>query len=283
MAGMTRTGKNATAGGQRGFRILFALFFLLPLLYLLLRSFAGVWSFPSLLPETWNLRSWEYFGEYAGEIFRALGSSVLYSLSAAMLSFLIALFPARVLARRNFRARIPVESLMLAPLVIPSLVFTLGLYPYLLRTGLADSFAAVAGVLGIINYPYMLRSLTSGFESYGPGLDTAARMLGAGTLRRLKDIHLPQLFPAILAGGMVVFLASFTEYFVVFLVGGGRIPSFAGYLLPLLRSSEWSISALMTLMFLALPLGIYGLLHMLMDGYYRKRGLSRNTVNGISS
>ncbi|AHC15681.1 ABC transporter permease [Salinispira pacifica] len=276
MAGMKRSGKSSPGRAPALFRIIYVLFFLLPLFYLLVRSFAGVWSFPSLLPDSWSVRAWRYFGEYSAEIFSALGSSVLYSFTAALLSLAIALFPARVLARRKFRGRIIVESLMLAPLVIPALVFTLGIYPYLLRSGTADSFAAVAGVLAIINYPYMLRSLTSGFESYGPGLDTAARMLGAGMLRRLRDIHLPQLLPAILAGATVVFLASFTEYFVVFLVGGGRVPSFAGYLLPLLRSSEWSISSLMTLMFLAIPLALYAVLSTLIDGYYRKRGISRD-------
>ena len=166
-----------------------------------------------------------------------------------------------------------VESLLLAPLLIPAIVFSLGIYPLLLRAGLTDNVTGVVLVLSLAAFPYMLRALTAGFESYSPGLETTAFMLGAGRLRRLFSVHLPQLLPAILSGSMVVFLTAFTEYFLVFLIGGGLVSSFSGYLLPLLRSADWAIASILSLVFLVLPVGIYAILDRSLTMYYRRRGI----------
>jgi putative spermidine/putrescine transport system permease protein len=79
------------------------------------------------------------------------------------------------------------------------------------------------------------------------------------------------IFPAVAAGGSVVFLVAFSEYFLVFLIGGGTVPSFTGYLFPLITSSNRGMGALVTLVFLAMPITMFVVLEMLMSAYYRKR------------
>ena len=255
-------------------RMFFIVFFLLPIAYLLIRSLGGLWFFPDLLPRTWNFRGLNYLVTNSEPILRSLLSSLLYSLATILLSFLCSIAPARVLARRNFPGKIVLESLLLAPLLIPAIVFSLGLYPLLLRLGLTENVLGVVLILSLAAFPYMLRALTAGFESYGPGLETTAFMLGATGLRRTVSIHLPQLLPSILSGSMVVFLTAFTEYFLVFFIGGGLVPSFSGYLLPLLRSADWGIGAILSLVFLIFPVGMYILLDRLITAYYSKRGIS---------
>lgn len=251
----------------------FILFFLLPILYLLIRSVGGIWAFPALLPQTWNFRGLNYLFANIRPILKSLTSSVLYSLATVLLTLLFSIAPARVLARREFPGKIIMESLLLAPILVPAIVFSLGMYPLLLRIGLTDNVAGVILILSLPAFPYMLRALTAGFESYGPGLETTAWMLGAGMCRRVLTVHLPQLFPAIMAGGMVVFLTAFTEYFLVFLIGGGVVPSFSGYLLPLLRAADWGISSVLSLIFLLLPVVSYIILDRLMTLYYTSRNI----------
>ena len=254
-------------------RLTFIVFFLLPIVYLLIRSLGGVWYFPDLLPRSWNFRGLNYLLTNRAAVLLSLLSSLFYSLATILFSFLCSIAPARVLARRDFPGKTVVESLLLAPLLIPAIVFSLGLYPLLLRLGLTDNVPGVVLILSLAAFPYMLRALTAGFESYGPGLETTAYMLGAGSLRRTVTVHLPQLLPAILSGSMVVFLTAFTEYFLVFLIGGGLVSSFSGYLLPLLRSGDWGVGALLSLVFLILPVGIYSLLDRFMTAYYSRRGI----------
>jgi putative spermidine/putrescine transport system permease protein len=100
-----------------------------------------------------------------------------------------------------------------------------------------------------------------------------AANLGAGRLRVLWQVELPLLIPAIIAGGTVVFLVSFSEYFLVFLIGGGRVPSFTGYLFPFLASSDRSTGAALTLLFLLVPLGLFGLVELFVAHRARERGI----------
>ncbi len=99
----------------------------------------------------------------------------------------------------------------------------------------------------------MLKSLVAGFESYSLDLEISAEMLGVSFIHRVKTIHLPQLLPALISGSIIVFIVSFTEYFLVFLIGGGVVKSFSGYLVPYLKSGDWGIASSVSLIFIFIP------------------------------
>lgn len=74
------------------------------------------------------------------------------------------------------------------------------------------------GTLGIIFIAYLARFLVvslkpvaASFSELDPSLEEAARIAGAGSLRRLLDILLPLIAPAVFAGGLLVFLTAVNE------------------------------------------------------------------------
>jgi putative spermidine/putrescine transport system permease protein len=71
----------------------------------------------------------------------------------------------------------------------------------------------------------------------------------------------------------VVFLVAFSEYFLVFLIGGGSVESFTGYLFPVITSSNRGLGALVTLIFLVVPVLLFAGLEMMLGGYFRRRGM----------
>ena len=75
------------------------------------------------------------------------------------------------------------------------------------------------------------------------------------------------MIPALASGVSLVFLTAFSEYFLVFLIGGGRVESFAGYLVPFIQASDRGMAAGLTLGFLVVPLGLFGLQEL----YLRRR------------
>jgi putative spermidine/putrescine transport system permease protein len=79
--------------------------------------------------------------------------------------------------------------------------------------------------------------------------------------------------PAVIAGGSVVFLVAFSEYFLVFLIGGGSVASFTGTLFPLLNSSNRSLAAILTLIFLCLPIVLFLVIDTILVRAYRKKGM----------
>ncbi len=247
--------------------------FLAPVAVLVVMSASGTWSFPQLLPETFSSRSVRFVLDQASSILRSLGVSLLYSLGAVVLSFVLSVLPASVLARDTFRGKSIVEALLLAPVLLPSITFALGLHFFFIKFGLADSLAGVILILTLFSYPYMLRALITGFLSIPEDLETASLNLGASRLGTLVRVVIPLLLPSLIAGGSIVFLASFSNYFLVFLIGTGDVPSYTGYLFPFLGSSDWSTASLLTLLFLVIPILLVLILDMTLARSFRTRGL----------
>ncbi|MEF2146297.1 MAG: ABC transporter permease subunit [Desulfovibrionaceae bacterium] len=253
---------------------LIALVSLFPLLVLAGYALAPAWRFPELFPAEFDLRALGYLRSQSGQILGHLGSSLTYSLLTVLLSFLLCLAPAHHLARRRFPGKALVEGLLLAPALVPSMTFSMGVHVIFLRIGLADTMLGVVLALTAFSYPYMLRALVAGYQSFGEEYDLCARNLGAGPLTRLWRVEMPLLLPSAVAGASVVFLVAFSEYFLVFLVGGGRVASFTGYLFPFMASSDRSVASALTLLFLLVPLALFVLVDLLVTARYRSRGLA---------
>ncbi len=247
--------------------------FLAPVLVLIGYAAAGRWLFPDLLPSIYSTRALGFLFENRKPILASLSSSLLYSLATVLLSFLISVGPARVLARFEFRAKALIEALLLAPVLVPSIAFAMGVHYVFIKVGLIDTLPGIVLVLGMFSYPYMLRSLSAGFASLPRELWTCAENMGAGRLRIIFEVYLPLLVPAGIAGGTVVFLVAFSEYFLVFLIGGGAVDSFTGYLYPFITSSDRSIGAVLSLTFLVLPIALFMLIEITVQRIYRRRGI----------
>jgi putative spermidine/putrescine transport system permease protein len=253
--------------------IFLILVFVLPLTILIIYSISGIWSFPGILPESLSLRSIKLLSDKAGPVISALFKSTFIALSTVTLSFFITVLPASVFSRYEFRLRRLLEALFLLPVLIPSITFSMGIHFLFLVIGIADTSLGVILVLTAFAYPYMLRSLMAGFSTYSPDFDRCAENLGAGLLRRIFQVHIPMLLPAILSGGTVVFLVAFSEYFLVFLIGGGVVNSYTGFLFPYLNSSDRSTASLLTLIFLIIPLVLFFIVDVSAAKLYRKRGM----------
>lgn len=253
--------------------VLFFLLFASPVVVLLLSALSSSWSYPQVVPATFDLRSLRYLALHRDDILVSLLSSCLYSLATVTLTFLMTILPAKLFARTTFPGSHLLEGVLLAPALIPPMTFAMGAHLIFLHTGIADTVWGVVLVLSIISYPYMLRALIAGYQAYGENYTLCARNLGASPLTVLLRVELPLLFPALLAGATIVFLVAFSEYFLVFLVGGGSVPSYSGYIFPLLNSSDTSVASLLTLVFLALPVIFFFVIDASISSAYRRRGM----------
>jgi ABC-type spermidine/putrescine transport system permease subunit II len=186
---------------------------------------------------------------------------------------LICLPAAALFARETFKGKQFLEVALLLPALVPSITFSMGIHYLFVRTGIANSYIGVILVITMFSYPYMLRALTAGYRAFGKEYAQCAANLGAGRLLRLFKVELPLIAPSLIAGGTIVFLVAFTEYFLVFLIGGGAVPSYAGYLFPMLLSSDRPVAALLTLIFLVVPLLLFWGLEAAVVRMYRKKGL----------
>jgi putative spermidine/putrescine transport system permease protein len=253
--------------------LVLVILFALPAGILVLVGLAPGWRFPDLWPAQFSFTGIEFLITHRDQILTALASSFFYSLATVFVTLVMCLTPAAAFARNRFAGKRLLEALLLTPALVPPMTFAMGLHVVFIRLSLADTVPGVVLILALFTYPYMFRALVAGFQTLGEQYRTCAKNLGAGPVTVFWRVELPLLVPAMIAGGSVVFLVAFSEYFLVFLMGGGTVPSFTGFLMPLLASSNRSLAAILTLIFLLLPILLFFVIDGSLMRSYRKKGM----------
>jgi len=255
---------------QKLFLLLLAVLFLGPLFFLLLQSFSQEWNFPDLLPQVFSLRAWERVFLESPQLIRGLGSSLAYSLLVVVISLMLSLPAAKALAWGAFPGKDFMEAFFLVPALIPPITLVMGIHTLLIPFSFVDSPWAVAIVLSFFAYPYMLRALIAGYKTISPNLVLCANNLGASSWQVLWKIEAPLLIPSLVSGASVTFLVAFSDYLIVMLIGGGRVSSLPGTIVPYVQGSDFSMSSAMMLLFLLLPLLLFFLLDALVSRWSQK-------------
>jgi molybdate transport system permease protein len=146
------------------------------------------------------------------------GRSVVLGLPPAVLMAL-------VLARGRFAGRAVLDALVHLPLVLPPVVVGWALLVLFGVRGpiggpLNDWFGirlvftteGAALATAVMAFPLIVRAVRLGLEAVDPGLEAAARTLGAGPLDRFVTVTLPLMAPGILAGAVTAFAAGLGEF-----------------------------------------------------------------------
>jgi molybdate transport system permease protein len=137
----------------------------------------------------------------------------------------VAVLTAWLLARTRFPGRPVLNALVHLPLVLPPVVTGwLLLIVFGIRGPLGallnDWFgvrlvfttAGAALACAVMTFPVMVRAVRLTLEAADPGLEEAARTLGAGRLDRLFSVTLPLASPGILMGGIVGYATCLGEF-----------------------------------------------------------------------
>ena len=74
------------------------------------------------------------------------------------------------------------------------------------------SRAGAALATAVMSFPLMVRAIRISLEHVDPGLEQAARTLGAGAFDRFRSVTLPLMLPGVLAGAVTAFAASLGEF-----------------------------------------------------------------------
>jgi len=166
-----------------------------------------------------------FFMTLAPEEWQALLTSLAVAGRALAFALPLAVLVAWLLARPRLPGRFALNALAHAPLVLPPVVVG---YALLLLFGvkgpaghwlfavlhirLAFTGAGAALAAGVMAFPLMVRALRLAFEAIDPGLDVAARSLGAGPLDRFLNIALPLAAPGVAAAAIIGFAACLGEF-----------------------------------------------------------------------
>lgn len=193
--------------------ILFAAGTFLPLIITLLSSFKtnddlllGMFS----LPKTWQFSNYPEAVRTASA-FRSIGNSLFVAIATLVLTVIIALPAAYVLARKPYTYLKGIYFLFMAGVMVPVHTTLVSISKFSNTLGARNSYA----FLILIYVAFNLSQATFLFTGYIRGisreLDEAAKIDGCGDLRLLVSILLPVCKPILATEAILVFIYGYSE------------------------------------------------------------------------
>jgi molybdate transport system permease protein len=169
------------------------------------------------------------------EVRAAVGLSLRTSTWATLAAVLLGTPAAYLLARRDFRGRALVDSLIDLPIVLPPAVAGLALLLVFGRRGwvgapldalgLRITFTALAVVMAqtFIAVPLFVRAAVIGFAAVEPELEDAAAIDGANTWQVFRRVSLPLARRALLTGVALAWARALGEFGAT-IIFAGNVP-----------------------------------------------------------
>jgi iron(III) transport system permease protein len=202
--------------GLRAVVTVVGVFFAAPFVFLLVRN----------LEETGA--AWEALSSLSA--LSSLGRSLLLGLAVSVSTTIVGSTASWLVARTDLPARGLLRVLLPLPLVIPSFVGAFVLVAAFAPGGLLDAaleplgvprlptikgFAGSFIVLTLLSYPYVYLPVSARLRQLPASLEESARLLGMAPARAFFAVVLPQARAAILAGALLVFLYTISDFGVV--------------------------------------------------------------------
>lgn len=158
-----------------------------------------------------------------------LRNAFLIGVGVTLLATLISVPLAYIGARLRFPGKSLWTGMLLVPLLLPPLVGAVGLRQILAREGTVNTLLQNIGILSkpidflqlaapmvilvaaFHLYPLIYLNLSSAWANIDSSLEEAAENMGASTLRVLRSVTLPLLWPGFLSGALIVFVFALTD------------------------------------------------------------------------
>jgi spermidine/putrescine transport system permease protein len=146
-----------------------------------------------------------------GPILLAFKNSLILGSLTSVLVTAIGIPAAMAFIRYEFPGKNTLNTLLLAPIMIPEVILGVALLLFIRWLQQPKSFLLLLIGHVVITLPYVLLVVQARLVGIKREYEEAALSLGAGPLQTFKEITLPLLTPAILAGMLFSFTISFDD------------------------------------------------------------------------
>ena len=158
--------------------------------------------------------------------------TIATALAATVLMVPPGLFFAWLLARKRFRGRVLVETLVSLPLVMPPVATGLILLMLFSPRGPIGRWLAAIGIdviftwravvlaMTVMGLPLFVRTVRAGIEQVDRRYEAMAATLGAPPLRVFYSVTLPLALPALAAGAVLGFARAVGEFGATIMIAG---------------------------------------------------------------
>jgi len=198
--------------------VLLCLVLIAPIVIVVILAFSGG-SYLHFPPRSLSL---QWFVRFLGDPqWRAsLWVSTVVATIACVLATAVGFFAAYAFVRANFPGKKLLLSLMLLPIIVPTVITSIAMYFLAAHLHLVGNLIWIGICHAIIALPVVLLILLSSLQGVDANLERAALSLGASRTRMFVKVVVPLAAPGLISAALFAFLASFDELIIsLFLVG----------------------------------------------------------------
>jgi spermidine/putrescine transport system permease protein len=170
----------------------------------------------------WEGFSTKWFGEALSDptITEPLRNSLVIGVSNALIACVLGTALALALPRMRPWMRTPIDSLVYMTLVTPEIVFGISALIFFVQLGVPLGLKTILIAHVVFNASVVALIVRARVVGMGQSLEEASYDLDAGPMGTFRQVTLPRLAPAILAGGLLAFTFSFDDFITSFFVSG---------------------------------------------------------------
>jgi ABC-type spermidine/putrescine transport system permease subunit II len=170
----------------------------------------------------WEGFSTKWFGEALSDptITGPLKNSLVIGVSNAVIACVLGTALALAMPRMRPWLRVPIDGLVYMTLVTPEIVFGISALIFFVQAGVPLGLKTILIAHVVFNASVVALIVRARVVGMGAEFEEASYELGAGPLSTFRQVTLPRLAPAILAGGLLAFTFSFDDFITSFFVSG---------------------------------------------------------------
>jgi multiple sugar transport system permease protein len=195
--------------------IFIAAFVALPLYWMVASAFKGQVDITSAAavpphPTTTNFRN--AFSNYSFGTY--LRNSAIVAVATTALVLALGTFAGYALARLPMRGKTAIMTALLMVSLFPTIAVVAPLYLLMRDIGWLNSYQGLVLSYTALMLPFSIWILRNFFLGIPKAMEESARVDGAGPVRTVIQVILPQALPGVFTAGVFTFVAAWTEFIV---------------------------------------------------------------------
>lgn len=161
-----------------------------------------------------------------GDLILAFANSLTIALISTFFSILLGAMTALLLWRFRFPLKPVYEGVVALPIVIPEICMGVALLVFFARIGWPSDLPWPLNLSQIIvshiafSFPFVAMVVRARLANFNRELEEAAKDLGAGEWRAIRDVVIPHMKPGLVAGGLLAFTLSLDDFVITFFTAG---------------------------------------------------------------
>ena len=196
-------------------------FLILPLCIVFPISFSSS-SYLQFPPPGWSLRWYMAYAHDTAWVDATI-RSVKVAVCTAILATVFGSMIAFSLVRGRYVGKALVSQLSATPIIVPAIIYSIAVYGLFAQLRLIGEWWGIVLAHTVIAIPYVVIIVAAALRTFDIALENAAMGLGAGRLRAIWHVTLPQIRPAMISAMFLAFISSFDELVIAMFLGGSNM------------------------------------------------------------